>query len=117
MGGNSFEDDPLTAALAPPPNETPEQRAAREQREVAARAVSQAIDEDIAKEKKALAKKRKAVKVLLLGQSESGTFLKHSLRVQLRQILMNATRRRQVDDPQEYVIHIHLASVRTHTWA
>ncbi|OSD01266.1 G-alpha-domain-containing protein [Trametes coccinea BRFM310] len=63
--------DPLAAAIAPPPNETPEQRWAREQREAQARRISEQIDEQIRAEKQAM-KKRKPMKLLLLGQSESG---------------------------------------------
>ncbi|KAJ7211163.1 guanine nucleotide binding protein, alpha subunit [Mycena pura] len=55
--GRSFEEDPLTAALAPPPNETSADREAREIAE------SEAMRSE---------KKRKSVKLLLLGQSESG---------------------------------------------
>lgn len=65
-------DDPLALALSPPPNETPEQRSAREQAEAEARKTSEAIDEQIRQEKIALKKKKKPVKILLLGQSESG---------------------------------------------
>ncbi|CDO72779.1 hypothetical protein BN946_scf184994.g32 [Trametes cinnabarina] len=63
--------DPLAAAIAPPPDETPEQRWAREQREAQARRISEQIDEQIRAEKQAM-KKRKPMKLLLLGQSESG---------------------------------------------
>lgn len=64
--------DPLMVALAPPPGETEEARAARLKEEAHARKVSDEIDEEIKVEKAALLKKRKPVKVLLLGQSESG---------------------------------------------
>lgn len=64
--------DPLALALAPPPNETPAERWAREQREAAARRVSDQIDDQIKAEKAALKKKKKPIRVLLLGQSESG---------------------------------------------
>jgi hypothetical protein len=50
MGG-SFEEDPLTRAMAPPPDETPEQRISRERNELAARQVSDKIDEQIRNEK------------------------------------------------------------------
>ena len=53
------------------PDETPEQRAVRLQLEAEARQVSERIDEQIKAERAAL-KKSKPVKVLLLGQSESG---------------------------------------------
>ncbi|QRV80600.1 G-protein alpha subunit [Ceratobasidium sp. AG-Ba] len=66
-------DDPLAAAIAPPPNESPDARLARLRAEAEAKRVSDAIDEQI-KEERNREKKRKAteVRVLLLGQSESG---------------------------------------------
>ncbi|KAJ8497138.1 hypothetical protein ONZ51_g683 [Trametes cubensis] len=63
--------DPLAVAIAPPPNETPNERWQREQREAQARRISEQIDEQIRAERQAL-KKRKTMKLLLLGQSESG---------------------------------------------
>ncbi|KAH8111204.1 G-alpha-domain-containing protein [Phellopilus nigrolimitatus] len=72
MGRSLDIDDPLTAALAPPPDETPAQRAERERREAHARHVNDEIDELLRAERLALKKKRRPVKVLLLGQSESG---------------------------------------------
>ncbi|KAH7882786.1 guanine nucleotide binding protein, alpha subunit [Phlebopus sp. FC_14] len=65
-------DDPFASILAPPPNETPDEKEAREQAEAEARRISDAIDEQIRQERNALKKKKKPVKVLLLGQSESG---------------------------------------------
>lgn len=66
--------DPLDEALKPPPNETPEERAERLAKEESAKRVSLAIDESIKAEKQIL-KKRKVVRLLLLGQSESGKCL------------------------------------------
>ncbi|TFK41432.1 guanine nucleotide binding protein, alpha subunit [Crucibulum laeve] len=63
--------DPLDEALRPPADETPEQRAVRLEREEGARRVSQAIDASIKAERQARRKKR-IVRLLLLGQSESG---------------------------------------------
>ncbi|OJA13951.1 hypothetical protein AZE42_01346 [Rhizopogon vesiculosus] len=65
-------DDPLALAIAPPRNETPEEKDARETAELEARRISDAIDDQIRQERTALKKKKKPVKVLLLGQSESG---------------------------------------------
>ena len=65
--------DPLSRALEPPANETSEQRAAREAREAEARCVSDRIDEQIRSEKQANSRNRAPVKVLMLGQAESGT--------------------------------------------
>ncbi|KAF9003323.1 guanine nucleotide binding protein, alpha subunit [Cyathus striatus] len=64
-------DDPLDEALRPPPDETPEQRDIRLQSEEDARRVSLAIDATIKAERQARRKKR-IVRLLLLGQSESG---------------------------------------------
>lgn len=64
-------DDPLTLALAPPPNETPEERTNRLGQEAEAQRISDEIDEALKRERAAL-KRRKVMKMLLLGQSESG---------------------------------------------
>ena len=63
--------DPFAAALRPPENETPEQRERRLNEEQEAKRVSDGIDEMIRAEKKERRVKQE-VKVLLLGQSESG---------------------------------------------
>ncbi|KIJ27354.1 hypothetical protein M422DRAFT_271497 [Sphaerobolus stellatus SS14] len=68
---NSFGDDPFAAALAPPPDETPEQRQVREAKEQESLRISNAIDE-VLKAEKAAEKKKKVTRLLLLGQSESG---------------------------------------------
>jgi guanine nucleotide-binding protein subunit alpha len=69
--GRSYEEDPLSAALAPPENETPAEREARQCAEAEAKRVSDEIDAQLRREREA-EKKRKPVKLLLLGQSESG---------------------------------------------
>lgn len=69
----SDDSDPLTAVMLPPPNETPEQRAIRLEHEQEARRLSDAIDEALKQERQAM-KKKKTVKLLLLGQGESGKF-------------------------------------------
>ncbi len=68
----SNPDDPFYAFLVPPPDETLEQRAERERKEADARKVNDEIDEMLKVEKAAMKKRKKPVKVLLLGQSESG---------------------------------------------
>ena len=72
--------DPLAAALQPPPNETPEQRQTRLQAEEDARRRSERIDKMLKESHKAQQRKQ-VVKILLLGQSESGksTTLKREL--------------------------------------
>ncbi|KAJ7201554.1 guanine nucleotide-binding protein alpha-4 subunit [Mycena pura] len=67
----SPSNDPLDAVLRPPPDETYEEAALRETREEQARCVSAAIDAEIKAERLARRKKR-IVRLLLLGQSESG---------------------------------------------
>jgi guanine nucleotide-binding protein subunit alpha len=64
-------DDPLDHALKPPPNESLEQRTLRIAREEEAKRISLAIDASIKAERQARKKKR-IVRLLLLGQSESG---------------------------------------------
>lgn len=66
--------DPLDDVLRPPIDETEEERSIRLQTEEQAKRVSDAIDEAIRQERQA-AKKKDVVRVLLLGQSESGTTL------------------------------------------
>ncbi|OBZ74732.1 Guanine nucleotide-binding protein alpha-1 subunit [Grifola frondosa] len=69
--GRSLDEDPLTILLAPPVNETPEQKEIRLKVEAEARQVSERIDEQL-KAERAAQKKNRFIKVLLLGQSESG---------------------------------------------
>jgi hypothetical protein len=64
-------DDPLDEVLRPPPDETPEQRDIRLAHEEEANRISLAIDASIKAERQARRKKR-IVRLLLLGQSESG---------------------------------------------
>ncbi|KAJ3997476.1 guanine nucleotide binding protein, alpha subunit [Lentinula boryana] len=69
---NATDVDPLSLAIAPPPDETPAERAAREFAEAEALRISNEIDEQIRKERENEKKKKRPVKLLLLGQSESG---------------------------------------------
>ncbi|THV07236.1 guanine nucleotide-binding protein [Dendrothele bispora CBS 962.96] len=66
------QDDPLTEALRPSENETEEQRRARLQDEAQAKRVSEKIDEELRLERERLRRSRGDVKLLLLGQAESG---------------------------------------------
>ena len=59
--------DPLALAIAPPPDETLEQRLVREAAEAEAKRISDEIDEQLKREKENERKKRKPVKLLLLG--------------------------------------------------
>lgn len=67
--GRSLDEDPLTLAIAPPPDETHEQRQIREAAEAEAKRISDEIDEQIRKEREAERKKKRPVKLLLLGTS------------------------------------------------
>ena len=71
MARNRALSDPLTLAAMPPSNETPTERERRLKEEAEAKRVSDAIDAQL-KEERLQQKRQKEVKVLLLGQSESG---------------------------------------------
>ena len=65
------DDDPLARVLAPPPNETPEDRARRLHAEEEAKRISDAIDEEIQQQQKAEKKTTRPIKILLLGASDA----------------------------------------------
>ncbi|KAJ7142881.1 guanine nucleotide binding protein, alpha subunit [Mycena epipterygia] len=65
--------DPFSLVLQPPPDETPAERQARVDLEQEQKRVSDQIDDDLRKDRAERKKRMKReVKVLLLGQSESG---------------------------------------------
>ncbi|THH04740.1 hypothetical protein EW145_g5299 [Phellinidium pouzarii] len=64
--------DPLARALLPPEDESSIERESRIRSEQAAKKVSDDIDEQIRLEKVELKRQKNVIKVLLLGQSESG---------------------------------------------
>ncbi|KAF5359184.1 hypothetical protein D9756_003518 [Leucocoprinus leucothites] len=66
------QDDPITEALKPPPTETEAERIARLSAEAEAKRISERIDEDLREERERLRRKKGDVKLLLLGQAESG---------------------------------------------
>lgn len=73
MPGVIDKTDPFRMFLMPPPDETAEQQAQRERKELEAQRVSDLIDEELKAEKSMIKKQQNGlVKVLLLGQSESG---------------------------------------------
>ena len=78
MGRHPPGNDPLNEVLKPPPDETPEEKVTRVAKEEEAKRVSQAIDLSIKAERQIM-KKRKVVRLLLLGQSESGMCLHQHL--------------------------------------
>ncbi|KDR69400.1 hypothetical protein GALMADRAFT_145447 [Galerina marginata CBS 339.88] len=66
------DQDPFAIFHTPPPNETAGERALRETKEAEAKRISDQIDDQLKAERLALKKARNIVRVLLLGQSESG---------------------------------------------
>ncbi|KAI5116845.1 hypothetical protein M0805_006077 [Coniferiporia weirii] len=64
--------DPLARALLPPDDESPVERDSRIRKEQAAKKISDDIDEQIRLDKAELKRQKNGIKVLLLGQSESG---------------------------------------------
>lgn len=76
--------DPLAVVTAPPPDETPEEKAGREEREAEAQKISDQIDEELHAERVALKKQGNIIKILLLGQSESGKSTSISINVYIR---------------------------------
>ena len=64
---HSSPHDPLSAAIAPPPDESDEARQERLAAEAAAQQVSEQIDQQIERDRQALKKAPKSVKLLLLG--------------------------------------------------
>jgi guanine nucleotide-binding protein subunit alpha len=65
--GQPKDEDPLTLAIAPPPDETPEERLVREAAEAEAKRISDEIDEQILRDRELMKKKKKPIKLLLLG--------------------------------------------------
>lgn len=61
----------------PPPDETPAQMTARLKREADAQRISDNIDEDIKRDRALQRKARKELRILLLGQGESGAHTVH----------------------------------------
>ncbi|KAG8826299.1 hypothetical protein FRC17_008298, partial [Serendipita sp. 399] len=58
--------DPLSKWIEPLPGETPQERAIRLEREAMAQKVSDAIDEQLRREKAELGRKKREVRILLL---------------------------------------------------
>ena len=66
-------DDPFSQYTKPPPHETDDEKTSRLRREAEEKRVNDEIDEYIKAEKAALKKRKTEIKLLLLGQSESGS--------------------------------------------
>ncbi|KAL1746019.1 guanine nucleotide binding protein, alpha subunit [Schizophyllum fasciatum] len=63
--------DPLTLAIAPPPDETPEERAVRVRAEQHSKAVSDSIDQELEAQRQEAKRGIKPIKILLLGMSRA----------------------------------------------
>ncbi len=63
----SLDTDPLAVVIAPPQNESPNDRQSRIQRERVAKQVSDEIDDQLNRERQQAKRQPKPVKVLLLG--------------------------------------------------
>jgi guanine nucleotide-binding protein alpha-1 subunit len=74
--------DPFAAMTAPPHNESPEHRTTRLAAEAEAKRRSDAIEE-VLRAERVVQRSRKPVKLLLLGQSESGACAAFLLRMYL----------------------------------
>ncbi|PCH42467.1 G-protein alpha subunit [Wolfiporia cocos MD-104 SS10] len=79
--------DPLSALLRPPPSESETDKALRLQREAEAKKINDKIDEEIKADRERYKKSKQDVKLLLLGQAESG---KSTLQKQF-QLMYNPT--------------------------
>ncbi|KAI6108043.1 guanine nucleotide binding protein, alpha subunit [Pisolithus sp. B1] len=66
------QDDPLSLAIRPPSTETDSDRQARLRQEAEARRISEQIDEELKADRKKWERSKGDVKLLLLGQAESG---------------------------------------------
>lgn len=99
--------DPFEAALRPPPGETPAQRDARILAEHLAKQVSDAIDEQLRLERAELKKSSPDVRILLLGQSESGksTTLKRTYSITHYQPHVHFDVRNIPHSPQTCIYH------------
>ncbi|KAI0749464.1 G-protein alpha subunit [Daedaleopsis nitida] len=64
--------DPFSVLLRPPASETEHERVARLQREADAKRISDSIDEEIKADRERLRKTKQDIRLLLLGQAESG---------------------------------------------
>jgi guanine nucleotide-binding protein subunit alpha len=70
------DSDPIADAIAPPRNESAEDREARIQKERAAKLVSDAIDAELTREHAHEKKRPKPVKILLLGSSPGASHVR-----------------------------------------
>jgi guanine nucleotide-binding protein subunit alpha len=66
------QEDPLSSAIRPPDAETELERRARLQREAEAKRISDVIDEQLKVDRRIYEKSKQDVRLLLLGQAESG---------------------------------------------
>ncbi|THH27373.1 hypothetical protein EUX98_g6819 [Antrodiella citrinella] len=69
---NIDRDDPLAVAIRPSPGESAQEKEIRLQREAEAKRVSDRIDEQLSQDRERYRKSKQDVRLLLLGQAESG---------------------------------------------
>jgi len=74
MGFLPHPSDPFYDFMKPPEDETPAQKTARLTREADAQSTNNAIEDQIKEDRAKMKREKKIVKVLLLGQSESGEY-------------------------------------------
>ncbi|KAI0711965.1 G-protein alpha subunit [Cerioporus squamosus] len=69
---SSADADPFSVLLRPPASETEHERVARLNREADAKRISDSIDEEIKADRERMRKSKQDIRLLLLGQAESG---------------------------------------------
>jgi len=100
MGFLPHPSDPFYDLMKPPEDETPAQKTARLTREADAQRVNDAIEDRIKEDRARTKREEELIKVLLLGQSESGMLPSfRSMRV-LHDVLINCAIR-QIHDSQK----------------
>lgn len=75
MGFLPHPSDPFYDLMKPPEDETPAQKTARLTREADAQYINNAIEDQIKEDRAKMKREKEVIKVLLLGQSESGGYL------------------------------------------
>lgn len=92
---NAEDVDPLDVFTLPPPNESPSDRLVREKLEQDATERSRSIDAELKVAKAAMKQHKKAVKILMLGQSQSGEYFSSPFDTQETFIILLS---RKIDD-------------------
>lgn len=77
MGFTPHPSDPFYDFMKPPEDETQAQKTARLKREVDEQRVNDAIEDQIKEDRVKIQQEKEIIKVLLLGQAESGKTSRH----------------------------------------